>query len=54
MKRLKKGDTIKCHDKGELAELHEALEKDGYDTDFVYERGGFEGLWIVIERDRQQ
>lgn len=54
MKRLKKGDTIKCHDKDELLELHDALQKDGYDTDFVYERDGLKGLWIVIEMDRNQ
>ena len=45
---LKKGDTIKCHDEEEIIYLSTVLEKEGYTTDFLYEKDGEKGLWLEI------
>lgn len=37
---LKVGDTIKCADKDDLVETHNILQRQGYDTDFLYEKDG--------------
>lgn len=47
---MKKGDTIKCHDKEELVEVMCELEKEGYRTDFLYEKDGQKGLWLQITK----
>ena len=47
---LKKGDTIKCHDENEIIYLMGVLEKEGYATDFLYEKNGEKGLWIEIKK----
>ena len=44
------GDTIKCHDKEELIRVMAELVKQGIYTDFVLEKNGIEGLWLVVER----
>ena len=48
MNKLKKGDTIKCHNAEEIINLSTELEKNGYTTDFVYEKDGVKGLWLEI------
>ena len=45
---LKKNDTIKCRDKEDMLNTFMELTKEGYDTDFLYEKDGIKGLWIVI------
>lgn len=37
---LQVGDTIKCHDKDEMVELMQELEKEDIHTDFMYEKDG--------------
>lgn len=45
---LQKGDSIKCHDKEDAAELAEELGMEGYDWDFCYSMDGEKGIWILI------
>ena len=47
---LKVGDTIKCSDKDEIIYLTQELAKEGIQTDFMYEKDGKEGLWLVVEK----
>lgn len=47
---LKKGDTIKCSSEEECIAYMAELEKEGYTTDFLYEKDGEEGLRIVITK----
>ena len=47
---LKKGDTIKCYDEKEIISLMGELEKEGYMTDFLYEKDGQKGLWLEITK----
>lgn len=42
------GDFIKCSNKFEAGEAAVALNKVGYEWDFVYERDGVKGIWIEI------
>ena len=44
---LKTGDTIKCHDKDDLIKTMKELAKENVETDFLYEKGGVEGLWLL-------
>ena len=46
---FKVGDTIKCNDNYDLLQTHLELELQGYDTEFVYEKGSEKGYWLVIE-----
>lgn len=45
---LKVGDTIKCFDKDDLVDTFQALQKEGVDTDFLYEKDGEKGLWLIV------
>ena len=45
---LQVGDTIKCHDKEEMVQLMTDLEKKNIHTDFLYEKYGVKGLWLVV------
>ena len=45
---LKKGDTIKCSSSDEAVDLMDELLRENYDADFLYEKDGEKGLWIVI------
>lgn len=51
---LSKGDLIKCHDAEDAANVADALQQDGYDWDFVYERDGQKGIWIEILEEVQE
>lgn len=44
------GDTIKCHDKDELVRVMGELVKQGIYTDFLLEKNGIKGFWLVVER----
>lgn len=44
---LKKGDTIKCS-KDEIVDVMTELEKEGVTTDFLYEKDGEKGYWLVV------
>ena len=47
---LKVGDTIKCHDKDDLIKTMTELAKCGIETDFLYEKDGENGLWLVVTK----
>lgn len=47
---LQVGYTIKCHDKEEMVTLMTELAKENITTDFMYEKDGVKGLWLVVER----
>lgn len=44
------GDTIKCHDEEDLLNTHNELALNGVYTDFMYEKDGEQGLWLVVEK----
>lgn len=47
-KTVKKGDAIKCIDKGDVVNTDIELNKLGYKTDYMYEKDGEKGYWIEI------
>ncbi|MBR1623305.1 MAG: hypothetical protein IJ675_05290 [Pseudobutyrivibrio sp.] len=46
---FKPGDTIKCHSCQEMHEKVEYFKKLGIRTDYLYEKNGVEGMWVIIE-----
>ena len=50
---LKKGDTIKCHDKDEAANIADVLCHMGINWDFCYKKHGENGIWIDILEDEE-
>lgn len=53
MNRLKVGDTIQCHDKDEMVDIFLALQKEDIDSDFLYEKDGEKGLWLIITKSNK-
>lgn len=49
MKSLNIGDFIQCRDKNDMVDTMMELAKNGYDTDFVYQRDGKKGYWLKVE-----
>ena len=47
---LQIGDTIKCHDADDMIQTMQELAKEDITTDFLYEKDGRSGLWLVVER----
>ena len=47
---LKVGDTIKCHDKDDCVDYMTELAKCDIVTDFLYEKEGEHGSWLVITK----
>lgn len=47
---LQVGDTIQCHDADDMIRTMTELEKENITTDFLYEKDGEKGLWLVVER----
>lgn len=45
---MKVGDTIQCRDKEDMIETMYQLQREGIETDFVYELDGKKGLWLKI------
>lgn len=54
VRMLKVGDTIKCHDADDMIRTMTELEKENITTDFMYEKDGVKGLWLVVERIRKK
>lgn len=50
VKMLRVGDTIQCHDADDMIRTMTELEKENITTDFMYEKDGKQGLWLVVER----
>lgn len=51
---LHKGDSIRCHDKEDAAEVAENLCELGINWDFTYEKNGEHGIWIDILEDENE
>lgn len=47
---LKVRDTIKCKDPEDMVDTMFKLHHEGYDTEFMYEKDGERGLWLVIQK----
>lgn len=47
--RLRPGDTIKCHNYEEQHKVLEDLKKKGIKSDYLYEKDGKEGMWIIVK-----
>jgi len=45
----KKGETIKCRSFQEMKKVHDDLVALGIKSDFLYEKNGVEGMWVIIE-----
>jgi hypothetical protein len=48
IRELHKGDTIKCRDKYDAADVAETLSHEGIEWEFLYEKDDEEGIWIEI------
>ena len=51
---LQVGDTIRCHDKDKMVNISMELDHEGIDTDFLYEKDGQKGLWLVVVDIKKQ
>lgn len=49
MGELKAGDTVKCFNYEDMHRVLESLKKQGYKVDYLYEKDGKEGMWVVIK-----
>ena len=47
---LKVSDTIKCHGKDDAVTYMNELAKENIETDFMCEKDGIEGLWLVVTK----
>lgn len=45
---LKVGDIIKCHDKDDMINTSTSLAQEDIMTDFMYEKDGKQGLWLIV------
>ena len=50
---MKVGDTIKCADKEDCVNTMVNLATDGIETDFLYEKDGEKGLWLIINKIKE-
>lgn len=44
----KPGETIRCHSNQEMKKVHDDLATLGIRSDYLYEKNGIEGKWIII------
>ena len=47
---LKVGDTIQCYDKDDAVTYMTELAKENIETDFMYEKDGIKGLFLVVTK----
>lgn len=47
---MKTGDTIKCRNAEDMINTMYDLAKQGIETDFMYEKDGVKGLWLVVTK----
>ena len=47
---LKKGDTIRCSDPDDLIKVMTDLQEAGVWTDFLYEKDGVKGYWLIVTK----
>lgn len=50
LEQIKVGDTFKCHNKDDCVDYMTELAKRGIVTDFLYEKDGERGLWLVVTK----
>ena len=46
--KLKIGDTIQCNSIDEMIDVMQELEYSSIHTDFMYEKDGEKGFWLVV------
>lgn len=49
MSNLSVGDTIQCSDKDDLVEVMDNLSKEGVYCDWMFERDGKKGYWLIVD-----
>lgn len=49
MEQLRIGDTIQCRDADDAADTMIELAKADIETDFLFEKDGQQGLWLVVK-----
>ena len=54
MKRLQKGDVVKCRDLNEMLNMDKFLAHDGYSTDYKFRHNGEKVFWLVIDSDERK
>lgn len=47
--RLRAGDTIKCQSYKQMHDVLEELKKKGIHSDYLYEKDGKAGMWIIVK-----
>lgn len=47
---LKVGDTIQCADADDMVNTMTDLARNNVQTDFMYEKDGQKGFWLVVEK----
>lgn len=47
---IKAGDTIKCHDIDDMAEVMATLKENDIEVDVVYERNGEKGYFLMVNK----
>lgn len=52
--RLKKGDTIKCADADDMIEMMTELARQNIETDFMYEKDGEKGYWLIVTKSKRR
>ncbi|MBQ1296678.1 MAG: hypothetical protein IIY21_21725 [Clostridiales bacterium] len=45
---LKPGDTIRCRDANDMVETMYALADEDIDVEFLYEKDGEKGYWLLV------
>ena len=51
---LKKGDTIKFTDTELMIDMMYQLNREGIETDFLFEKDGEDGLWLIVTKIRSK
>lgn len=51
---LRKGDTIQCRDDADMIYTMNELAEQGIETDFLYEKDGQNGLWLVVTKGESE
>lgn len=48
--KIRTGDTIKCHDVDDLIKTMHELAKNNIETDFLYEKDGVKGHYLIVTK----
>lgn len=51
---MRVGDTIKCKDPEDMVDYMYALDREGIETDFLFEKDGEKGLWLEVTKVRRK